>query len=202
MIKKFLKAKHWQLFSLMYGIPFVIQIIIFAILVISVGIDQDTFNHFSFLQFFPLMMVIYSGLFFGWFWSIVMGLQKKIPKNTKMKINRFKVLFFIPLSYILIISIYLGTIFSGISLGEDKPQPLLISTIMILVFPLHLFSMFCMFYLLYFVSKTIKTVELQRDVTFRDYVGEFFLIWFFPIGIWFIQPKINKMTENDLNHIE
>jgi len=24
----------------------------------------------------------------------------------------------------------------------------------------------------------------------------FFLIWFYPIGIWIIQPKINKMMEH------
>ena len=57
----------------------------------------------------------------------------------------------------------------------------------------HILSMFGIFYSLYFVAKTFKTVELQREVTFSDFAGEFFMIWFFPIGIWVIQPKINKM---------
>jgi hypothetical protein len=70
-----------------------------------------------------------------------------------------------------------------------------IGGLMIIVFPLHLFSMFCIFYCLYFVAKTFKTVELQREVQFSDFAGEFFLIWFFPVGIWVIQPKINKMIE-------
>jgi len=55
-----------------------------------------------------------------------------------------------------------------------------------------------MFYCLYFISKSLKAVELQRDVTFNDYAGEFFLIWFFPIGIWFIQPRINKLFDETL----
>jgi hypothetical protein len=55
--------------------------------------------------------------------------------------------------------------------------------------------MFCIFYTLYFVAKTFKTVELQREVKFSDFAGEFFMIWFYPIGIWIIQPKINKMIE-------
>jgi hypothetical protein len=50
-----------------------------------------------------------------------------------------------------------------------------------------------MFYILYFVAKTMKSVEMQKTVTFNDYAGEFFLIWFFPIGIWFLQPRINKI---------
>jgi hypothetical protein len=66
---------------------------------------------------------------------------------------------------------------------------------MAIIFPLHLFSMFCIFYCLYFVSKTFKTVELQRETTFSDFAGDFFLIWFYPIGIWIVQPKINKMVE-------
>ena len=64
------------------------------------------------------------------------------------------------------------------------------------IFPLHMFAMFAIFYCLYFVAKTYKTVELQRTVTFSDYAGEFFLFWFFPIGIWVIQPKINAMVNN------
>jgi hypothetical protein len=53
--------------------------------------------------------------------------------------------------------------------------------------------MFCIFYCFYFTAKVLKTVELQKPVTFNDYAGEFFLIWFFPIGIWFIQPRINRL---------
>jgi putative effector of murein hydrolase LrgA (UPF0299 family) len=70
-----------------------------------------------------------------------------------------------------------------------------ISGLFAFIIPIHLFAMFCIFYSLYFVAKTIKTVELQRAVTFSDFVLEFFLIWFYPIGIWIIQPQINKMIE-------
>ena len=67
------------------------------------------------------------------------------------------------------------------------------SFIFVFIIPLHLFSMFCIFYCLYFVAKTYKTAELQREVSFGDFVGEFFLFWFYPIGVWFLQPKINEM---------
>ena len=48
--------------------------------------------------------------------------------------------------------------------------------------------------MLYKAAKTIKTVELQKKVTFSDFAGEFFLLWFSPIGIWILQPKINKFV--------
>tara|TARA_B110000046_G_C13016331_1_gene408942 strand:+ start:1352 stop:1558 length:207 start_codon:yes stop_codon:yes gene_type:complete len=64
-----------------------------------------------------------------------------------------------------------------------------------IIFPLHLLSMFGIFHSLWFNAKVIKSIELHRTGTFGEFAGEFFLIWFFPIGIWFIQPKINKMME-------
>jgi hypothetical protein len=65
-----------------------------------------------------------------------------------------------------------------------------------IILPLHLFAMFCIFYCLYFVAKTIKTAELQREVSFSDFVGEFFMLWFYPIGIWILQPKINQIAKS------
>jgi hypothetical protein len=57
----------------------------------------------------------------------------------------------------------------------------------------NLFSTFCFFYCVYFNAKSLKSVELQRPVTFSDYAGEFFLICLSPIGVWIIQPRINEM---------
>jgi hypothetical protein len=71
-----------------------------------------------------------------------------------------------------------------------------------IIFPLHLFSMFCIFYCLYFIAKSLKSVELQRPVTFNDYAGEFVLIWFFPIGVWVIQPRINNIFNDNLQQTE
>ena len=195
MKNKFLKAQHWQLFVLMFGIPFLLQIV--ASILMFLNIDSngnpDLTGMISILISSPIIMLLYTGVFFGWFWSIGIGLQKYIPAEIKMKIKKFKVFFFIPLFYILFIFILIGTTFFGISTGSNAVGGI-IGNMLIFIIPMHLFSMFCMFYLLYFVSKTIKTIELERPVTFSDFIGEFFMIWFFPIGIWFIQPRLNKIV--------
>jgi hypothetical protein len=183
-MKILLKIKHWQLFLILFGLPFGFQIIFISSMI--GGHSDFLFNYFI---FFPFLMVLYIAIFFGWFWSIAVGLQYKVPADVKMKVGRFKIFFFTPLIYILFI---VGFMFIGFGTGH-QPHP----GIFALIVPLHLFSMFCMFHNLYFVSKTIKTIELQREVIFSDFAGEFFLIWFFPIGIWFIQPKLNKFAEND-----
>jgi hypothetical protein len=202
--ERFLRAKHWHLFSLMFGLPMVFQFImmgtVFATL--SNRTEPNPSTMFSFFGFFPVLMIIVVGTFFGWFWSIAIGLQNKIPANVKMKTGKFKVFFFIPITYMLLISIGIGTAMMGlpgmVESGEE-PNVGLIAGSMAIILPLHLFSMFCIFYCLYFVSKTFKTVELQRETTFSDFAGEFFLMWFYPIGIWIVQPKINKMVDGTPN---
>lgn len=62
-----------------------------------------------------------------------------------------------------------------------------------LVIPFHLFAMFCMFYDLYFVSKSLVIAETGHAASFYDFSGPFFLLWFFPIGVWIIQPRVNRL---------
>lgn len=197
MTEKFLKAKHWQLFLLTFGIPMIFQFIMIGTMFENVGSDSNTDQTFMliYMKFFPIMMIIFMGVFFGWFWSVAIGLQSKVPEDIKMKVKKFKTFFFIPMAYILFITLFMGIQMNGLMTNETEPSGGLIGGLVAVIIPLHLFSMFCIFYSLYFVTKTFKTVELQREVKFSDFVGEFFMIWFYPIGIWIVQPKINKMIE-------
>jgi membrane protease YdiL (CAAX protease family) len=183
MIKLFLKAKHWQIFILMVGVPFLFQIVT----IIYVIVMNSPLFAFS---TFPIFMLLYVIIFFGWFWSIGVGLHKSLPKQHNLSVRKFKIFFFIPLIYITLLMfsmMYLG-IFS-----EFPPPDEMIGISLALIIPLHLFSIFCMFYMLYFCSKTIKSIELNREVDFSDYTIEFFLLWFYFIVIWILQPKINKI---------
>jgi hypothetical protein len=197
MTEKFLKAKHWQLFLFTFGLPIIFQFATMGTMVANllIGNRLDPSFILNYLEFFPGIMLLFIGVFFGWFWSVAIGLQHRVPGNVKMKVNKFKVFFFIPLAYMLFILIFMGIIMSGIMEGNGEPAAGYIFGVIGIIVPLHLFSMFCMFYSLYFVAKTFKTVELQREVNFSDFAGEFFLIWFYPVGIWILQPKINKMIE-------
>ena len=195
----FLKAKHWQLFALMWGIPLLYQVYFMSqILGFQTqpelvdgeeGFTQVLNEEFIQFDLFPFVMIFFTLIFFGWFWSIAIGLQKNIPKEIKMKVKKFKVLFFISFFYILFLMFYIDGLFSGmVSNGFSNS-----GWIVAIILPLHLLSMFCIFYSMYFVAKTIKTAELQRKTGFGDFAGEFFLLWFYFIGIWFIQPKVNKL---------
>lgn len=204
MINLYLKAKHWQLFILMLGIPLAYQLFTISQLFgphshpnpISeggAGVTEVLNDNIFYYDYFPYIMILYVIMFFGWFWSIAIGLQKKIPSEIKMKIKKFKVLFFIPLIYIISIMLLMAGLFSGTEINSFS----LIGWPLYIIVLLHLFSMFCIFYSIYFVAKTIKTAELKRKVDFGDFTGEFFLLWFYFIGVWIIQPKVNKLYKDE-----
>ncbi len=198
MINKFLKAKHWQLVLVTFGLPIIIQFIMIGSMVSNIASQSNPEPAliFSYMSVIPIVLFLFIFFFYGWFWSVAVGLQEKVPVNLKMKVKRFKIFFFIPLIYILMFLAFFGIGINIISSGNSISNIGIIGGAFAVIIPLHLFAMFCNFYCLYFVSKTFKTVELQREVSFGDFAGEFFMIWFFPIGIWIIQPKINKMIEN------
>ncbi len=61
------------------------------------------------------------------------------------------------------------------------------------IVPLHLLAMVAIIYALLFTAKSLVTLERNHASTFFEYSGPFFLLWFFPIGVWFVQPRVVKL---------
>lgn len=198
--REFLKAKHWQLFLLLVGLPMVAQFFLLTSFVASMtsgGFPDTSIVSPTFFAF-PLLAALALGVMFGWLWSVAIGLQPKIPSHISMKVPKFKVHFFIPLVYTFTLLVGM-TIFMRLPFTPEESDSQFNSgfdsLFMLIIIP-HLLSMYCLFYCLYFTAKTMMTAELQRETSFSDFAGEFFLFWFHPIGVWVIQPRINKMAEN------
>lgn len=179
-----LTLKHWQLFIIVIIIPFIIQsiIIIFSLI----------FENELIIDFLPLISFPFFSIFFVWFYYVGLNLYVKIPSQEQMNFKTFKV-------FLLIISIsfFLNTIFTVYSSLIFRMERKIDFSLFYFIIPIQVSSMYSFFYCSYFISKTLKSVEYQKSVTFNDYVREFFMILFFPIGLWFIQPRINKVFENN-----
>lgn len=196
MIDWFLKMKHWQLFIWTFGIP-MCQIIIMVSIVSSMGHEPNPNPEqmYNYMKFIPLILFIFMVTFFTWFWVIAIGLQKKIPAQITLDVVVFKILYFIVLIYSIFYLIGFLMIMSGFFQSDQLQDFSIFRSLFWIILPLHLFSVFCVLYATYLVAKTFKTAELQREVKFTDFAVEFLMLWFFPIGIWFIQPKLNKMMK-------
>lgn len=204
MINKFLKAEHWQLFLVGFAIPLVLQVVVFrdfyqiieefAYMMETTGDFSPSFELPRSLIFVPIILLLAVGVQIAWLWSVVIGLEKKLPDDMYHGSNTlFKISLFAPIVTFLYAMYLIYDVMNSAMTG-------MIPNIggFFLLFPLSFLSMFGMFYVVYFAAKRIKTVELQAIPRFEDWIGEFFLIAFFPIGIWILQPRINELYENQV----
>jgi hypothetical protein len=177
---KFLTLKHWQLLGLLILIPLISQIILILFM--------NGTKTAILLELYPISTIIFIVLFSFWLYSIVTNLYKKLPATVTIPLSIFKIILVLPFVFTLFkyIHIYL---FSNISdvLQIDSEVDVL-----------DLLSLFCILYCLYISAKALKTFERQTPMPFGDFVGDFFLILFFPIGIWIIQPRLNKLFDKDM----
>ena len=68
---------------------------------------------------------------------------------------------------------------------------------------LPMFYVFYAFlYYLSFPGRSLRTIENKRLPDFGEYIGDFFLVLFLPIGIWFLQPRINRIADEQEKEIE
>ncbi len=176
-----LRIKNWQLLILILAIPIIID---FILIYTSVSDSvSDKFNKLLPVSLFQFTIVIL------WEFSIANLLHKSLPKNVKMNFKRFKIFFFIPVFYIISIGFLVIKILS-LPVTENIRTYIIVYLFTI---PIQFFSIFCIFYSIYFISKSLKSVELQKEVNFNEHILEFFLLFFFPFGLWLIQPRINEI---------
>jgi hypothetical protein len=63
-----------------------------------------------------------------------------------------------------------------------------------------MYSLFSIVYTTIFACKILVTIEQKRNAITNDWLGMFMLMIFLFIGIWFIQPKVNRLiATKDLN---
>lgn len=173
-----LRLKHWQLFLITWGIP--------------IGINLYTFSRPALMvKLFPLMMLIFIIGIFGWIWAISTQLHKKLPRQVKLNIRGFKVVFSIPIVYMLAVTLWMGYQFY-FRFPEGSQM---IGSVIFFIAVFHFISMVCILLGLRFAAQTLRSVELGRLASFSEYAVEFFLIWFSPIGFWILQPRLNKLIE-------
>ena len=174
----FLRAKHWQIFLLLVGVGFVGNV---ALVASSISAAAQSPKDFGKLGLpFGIVTVLFMFCFLGWFWSMGTFLSSMVPPAIRLKTGFFRFALVYPGLYIFIfLALFQST----------TTNPALFA----IIFPLHFLATLCMFYDLYFVSKSLVLAETNKPVSFYDYAGPFFLIWFFPIGVWFTQPRINRL---------
>lgn len=170
----FLTAKHWQLFLLLMGALVIAQ----STTVVNLPAPGSPVAFQKIITRFIVVMIFFMGVFLAWLWVLGRFLSSVAPQELRLNITWFKLSLLYPLAY---------TVVLGLAMQRTPTR------FPAWIIPLHLVAMFCMFYNLYFVAKTLRLAELQKPSDSYDYSGPFFLLWFFPVGIWVVQPRINRL---------
>jgi len=175
----FLRAKHWQIFLIFAATMLLAQIAMFNSMQLGTVLDFGK----GLLAFWRVTWL--SALCFNvWFWAMGSFLNAIVGQRLRPSLGLFRFALIYPLLYLPIFMI------------SFPQQPALLAIIL----PLHLIAMFCGFYLLNFVARNLSLAEMGKRVRFSDYAGTFFLLWFFPLGVWIVQPKINRLCTQAGNH--
>ena len=173
-----LRLKHWQLFLITWGIPLLINIYTFSRPELGV-------------KLFPVILLVFTVGIFGWIWAISTQLHKKLPEDVDLDIRIFKVVFSIPIVYMLALTLW--TSYEFYFLYPDNTSN--VAPMIGVIASMHFLSMICILLGLRFAAQTMRSVELGRLAKFSEYAIEFFLIWFSPVGFWILQPRLNKLSE-------
>ncbi len=174
----FLRAKHWQIFLMTFG-P--LSLVIVAPFLFAV---PSTFSSpADFLELAPLMGIWALCLIsiYSWIWSLGVFLNSVADPSLRRRTRLLAFASVYPVLY--------GVAFGPSLVGSAYVSPALD------ILP-NLLAGVCMFYDVYFASRSLMFAQGSRPASFYDHVGPFLLLWFFPIGVWTIQPKVNLLYVN------
>lgn len=161
-----LRLKHWQ---------------VFLILILPLMFDDNSITG-------QVIRIIWMFIWTGWIYSIGTTAHDKLSKAHQISKTYFDISF---ASIVLYFSVTTILFDGGYSINQDNIDefgsygPLL----MIGTF----YMMFNLMYMFYFSAKMLRSTVENKLVTFNSSFGYFFGFWFFPIGIWFIQPKAQQL---------
>lgn len=116
-----------------------------------------------------------NGLFtILWLYILGSNLFRHVPRDTTLSVNLFRAVCLVTFMITLL-------------------RPFLFSSIDTIFFILETTLTV---YLIYFTSRAIVSIECEQDQPLSTFLGVMISIWIFPVGIWFIQPRIQKIFKN------
>lgn len=121
------------------------------------------------------------GLIIYFFWYFAVGLE--LTEHLPSRVNLSRNLFIFNAFVLLISRAVIELVFDGHYSTNELPGFLWI-----------LYLMFALFQFIFYPSKALRSIEIAEEANFSEYIGYFLMILLWPFGIWWIQPKLNKIN--------
>ena len=174
--------KHWQIF-----LGFII------ILVVTNEILDTILNYFGYSPFDTLSRAIKSLVTFPLYLSYpyLVGEDLNALLKQQTKFTPISNRLFLILIAMLMIPNFISYFYLD-SLG-DKPDAPTWLTIVLLVLNFSLLFKICSY-----GARPMKSIELKRTAGFWEYGKESFQFLFWPLGLWWTQPIINRIAAKEI----
>jgi len=141
---------------------------------------------FGEIFFNTILTCIISAVILAWLYQVGERSYLASKEYSLLSFKKFKINFW----YSVIFSLFIGLVLLF------RMQPSLIESFLFyLIIPMQFYLVYSLLYIFYFVAKSVKSTVLARVPIFSEYLPEIIQIWFFPIGIWWLQPSINEMWQ-------
>ncbi|MES2107905.1 MAG: hypothetical protein V4577_04110 [Bacteroidota bacterium] len=122
-------------------------------------------------------------IYWAWIYAIGIKMNSFIPANLRPGLTSFKIH-----SYLLLI--FLITLFAAEFFGQlpdiESPYAMYFGLGAMTI------SLYLLFNVWMFSARMLESVIVGTIVNRSDSLKAFLCFWFFPIGIWFIQPAVNR----------
>ncbi len=171
-MKILLKLKNWQLFLISFILPWILSFLYLFF------VDLETFEAFDKLM--GAISLMYYSVFLAWNYKVVKTFNKNFDALTKKQVKRLDWLIAILVIYILYLTTHISKFF---------PDSVIVS---ILLWILILTASFAFLYIVFCTAKTLKYIQLKNQLRTSDIIIEMLVIFYFPIGVWWLQRKVNR----------
>lgn len=146
---------------------------------------------FSETIFGIVLAILWLCLFTYWTLKVGEKLHDKLIDKSILNLKRFKIQIGFVIVYFVIVYATMG----GYAITNETIADF--GWLAWIIIPLHLMLMYAIIHTIYFLSRCITTLRNKHEAYGWYMLG----FWFFPIGIWIIQPRIiellnEKPTQN------
>lgn len=169
LMNKVVKASRGEIFGFLLSLS-----------IISGFVDMLAFAGFLPAILSDLIYVVVVTSTIGWI--LLTGKSLEAKKYGALTRGAYKTFIFIGL--LLIVTASIGRLFS---LFDEIMSSTTIQTIV----TVYVFA--SIFWIATFTAKTLKSNETNKEIDVNDYFADIFRIVLWPIGIWTIQPRVNRI---------
>lgn len=164
-----LRAKAWQVFVIVVGLYSSGE---FCSIATSVRGPGAPWNY----ALMVLGVVCFDGVVV-WLWLLGSCLAKLVPIDEQRVVRSLSIAGIIFICY------------SIISVFVRGPREVIVIVVFALI------ALVCFLYMVDFAAASLLAAEGRKTPAFREYAKPFFLLLAFPLGIWFIQPRLNRVYD-------